>query len=500
MEKQRSYICIDLKSFYASVECVERGLDPLCVNLVVADKERTDKTICLAVSPSLKSFGIPGRARLFEVVQKVNEANKIRRGELGLKDFNGSSYDINVLNKDPFKKIDYVVAPPRMAKYIEVSSKIYDIYLKYVSSEDMHVYSVDEVFIDVTDYLKMYKMTPHELAMTIIRDVLNNTGITATVGIGTNMYLAKIAMDIVAKRMPADKDGVRIAELDEMSYRRQLWSHQPLTDFWRIGKGYVDRLKKLGLYTMGDVARCSLGKSDEYHNEKLLFDEFGINAELLIDHAWGIEPTLISDVKSYVPTGSSISEGQVLERGYKNDEALTVIKEMVSALSLELVKKGLVTDLIDLTVGFDVDNLKDENFSEEYSGEIAVDRYGRKVPKGVHGSVNLNEYTSSVKKLTSSLTALYNRLVDKNLLIRRMSVAVNTFDKKYVEERSKTNVQTSLFDEKKDDRIDKKDESVSRSVLKIQGKYGKNAILLGTSFKKGATRKKRNEQIGGHKA
>jgi len=500
MENERCYICIDLKSFYASVECVDRGLNPLTTNLVVADASRTEKTICLAVSPSLKSFGIPGRPRLFEVVQKVDEVNKARRKEINNKPFRGESYDLPTLNTDPFMRVSYIVAPPRMAKYVEISTKIYDIYLKYVSPEDMHVYSIDEVFIDLTNYLNMYKQTAHQLAMTMIRDVLSATGITATVGIGTNLYLAKIAMDIVAKKMPADKDGVRIAELDEKSYRTSLWAHEPLTDFWRVGGGYVKRLKELGLYTMGDIARCSLGGKNDYHNEALLYDEFGINAELLIDHAWGYEPTLISDIKSYIPSANSLSEGQVLERPYTSAEAKIVVKEMVGALMLNIVAKGLVTNLISLSVGYDIENLTDKKISAAYKGEVSIDRYGRKVPKSVHSSVNLGEYTSSVQKAESAVDKLYDRLVDLKLLVRRIVVAANTFLASDAEKKLDSYSQISLFDTPKDEKTEKKDEKVSKSVLKIQGKYGKDAILKGTSLEKGATQRKRNKQIGGHKA
>ncbi len=500
MNGKRSYVCIDLKSFYASVECVDRGLNPLTANLVVADASRTEKTICLAVSPSLKSFGIPGRARLFEVVQRVKEVNRERKNAIAGKAFRGKSHELPELEKNPFLELTYVVAPPRMAKYMQISTQIYEIYLKYVSAEDIHAYSVDEVFMDVTSYLKMYKKTAHELAVTMIRDVLESTGITATAGIGTNMFLAKVAMDIVAKHIPADADGVRIAELDEASFRRRLWAHTPLTDFWRVGRAYERRLNALGLYTMGDIARCSLGKPDEYYNEDLLYKEFGINAELLIDHAWGEEPALISDIKAYRPSAKSMSVGQVLEYGYDNDHARVVVKEMASSLVLDMVKKGYVTNLVDLTVGYDVDNLNFETSAYKYTGEITVDRYGRKVPKGAHASFNLGEYTASTRKIVAAVVDLFNRLTDKNLHIRRMYVAVNTVDKDKATAAKEVEQLSFFDDEKREDVVEQKDGKVSQSVLKIQQKYGKNAILMGNSFTAGATQRKRNKQIGGHKA
>ena len=498
--KSRVYLSIDLKSFYASVECASRGLDPLDVNLVVADSSRTEKTICLAVSPSLKSLGIPGRPRLFEVVEKVNAANEERRAEIGGKSFNGSSYYKSVLDGDPFKSIDYIVAPPRMAEYMAVSTRIYDIYLKYVAPEDMHVYSVDEVFIDVTDYLKIYNKTARELAMTMIKDVLNKTGITATAGIGTNLYLAKLAMDIVAKKMPADADGVRIAELDERSFRENLWSHLPLTDFWRIGKGLEKRLNKLGLYTFGDIARCSIAPLTERLNEEVLYKEFGVNAELLIDHAWGKENTLISDIKSYVPQSESLTEGQVLERGYPFEQARTVVKEMADALTLSIVKKGLVTNLITLDVGYDIENLSGEK-EGDFEGETAVDRYGRRVPKGVHGSYNFGGFTASSQKIVRAASELFSSIADEKLTVRRLNISANIFSKERVENGIASYTQTSLFDEGENvDLVEEKDGKISLSVIKIQGKYGKNAILKANSFTDGATRRKRNGQIGGHKA
>ena len=495
---KRTYICIDLKSFYASVECVERHLDPLSTNLVVADETRTDKTICLAVSPSLKSFGIPGRARLFEVKQKIKKVNDEREKKLAGGKFDGESFNIKTIENDRKKKVSFIVAPPRMAKYIEVSTKIYDIYLKYVAPEDMHVYSVDEVFIDATDYLKTYDLSPRDFAMTIIKDVLSNTGITATVGIGTNLYLAKIAMDIVAKKMPPDSDGVRIAALDEASYRKTLWEHRPLSDFWRVGPGISERLRKYGIYTMGDIAKCSVGGDGEFYNEELLFKEFGINAELLIDHAWGYEPTKISDIKSYKPSSNSLSIGQVLSNPYPFDKARIVVKEMANSLALDLVSKGLMTDLLTLTVGYDVGDVADG--ADLYDGEIVVDRYGRNVPKSAHGSSNLKKFTCSPTKIVSAFAGLFDRIVDKDLHVRRMYVVATAYDEKDVEKELSTFVQISLFDEKKRDFVEEKDKKVSKSVLKIKEKYGKNSILKGIDFEDGATEKKRNKEIGGHKA
>ena len=378
MAKQKTYIAIDLKSFYASVECKERNRDPLTTNLVVADKSRTEKTICLAVSPSLKSYGIPGRPRLFEVVQKVKEVNNRRRWKAPNRAFTGSSDDSTELNTNSALEIDYIVAPPRMAYYLEYSTKIYSIYLKYIAPEDIFPYSIDEVFIDATDYLNTYQMSAWELAMTMIQDVLKTTGITATAGIGTNMYLCKIAMDIVAKHIEPDENGVRIAELDEMSYRRQLWSHRPLTDFWRVGKGYAKKLEEHGLFTMGDIARCSIGKSNEFYNEELLYKLFGINAELLIDHAWGYEPCTMEHVKAYKPETNSASSGQVLHCPYDFEKAKLVVKEMTDLMVLDLVDKRLVTDQIVLTIGYDIENLTDPNRIGKYNGDVTIDRYGEK--------------------------------------------------------------------------------------------------------------------------
>jgi len=491
----RTYIAIDLKSFYASVECVERGLDPLDTNLVVADPTRTEKTICLAVSPSLKKYGIPGRARLFEANEKVREVNSLRRSLAPKNKLIGKSFYGHELDKNSLLEVDFIVAPPQMAKYMEVSTRIFDIYQKYISSEDIHVYSVDEVFIDATNYLKTYKKTAHELAMEMIRDVLNTTGITATVGIGTNMYLCKIAMDIVAKKMPADKDGVRIAELDEMSYRKELWEHRPLTDFWRVGRGISKKLESNGMYTMGDVARCSI------ENEDKLYKLFGINAELLIDHAWGWEPCRISDIKSYVPESNSLSVGQVLSTPYKFDKAKLIIREMTDNLVLDLVKKGLVTDQMVLTVGYDVENVKNVT-------ETQTDFYGRIAPKSAHGSINLKMPTSSTRIITGAVTELFDRIVDRTLTVRRMYVVANHVIKESSLKDKESYEQLDLFtdytkkeeDEKKQNKALEKEKKIQNTVISIKEKYGKNAILKGMNFEEGATAKERNEQVGGHKA
>ena len=417
--KQKTYIAIDLKSFYASVECRERGLDPLDTNLVVADESRTDKTICLAVTPSLKSYGISGRGRLFEVKQRVKEANAGRRHDAPGRKLEGSSYLFSELQSKPELAIDFIIAPPRMAYYMEYSTRIYEVYMKYVAPEDIVVYSIDEVFMDVTDYLNTYKLSPHDLAMKIILDVLETTGITATAGIGTNLFLCKVAMDIVAKHIPADANGVRIAELDEMKYRRELWAHQPLADFWRVGRGYAKKLEENGMFTMGDVARCS------HENEDLLYKLFGKNAELLIDHAWGWEPTTIEAIKAYRPSTNSLGSGQVLHCPYKADKAKLVLREMADLLVLDMVDKGLATDQIVVTVGYDIENLTDPERSKKYHGAIVKDHYGRAIPKHSHGTINLDGHTSSTKKIMCAVSELFDRIVDKNLLIRRLNITAN---------------------------------------------------------------------------
>ena len=469
----RTYIAIDLKSFYASVECVERGLDPLSARLVVADESRTDKTICLAVSPALKAYGIPGRARLFEVKQKA-------RG------------------------IDFVIAKPRMAKYIEVSCQIYDIYLKYVAPEDIHVYSIDEVFMDVTNYLATYKQTAHELPITMIRDVLRQTGITATAGIGTNMYLAKVAMDIVAKKMPADKDGVRIAELDEMSYRQKLWNHFPITDFWRVGRGIAEKLARYGIDTMGKVARQSV------KDEELLYKLFGVNAELLIDHAWGWEPCTIDYVKAYRPETNSMSSGQVLTEPYTFDKARNVVMEMADAISLELVEKRLLTNQLVLTVSYDRESLTRPDIASKYHGEIMMDYYGRPVPKHTHGTANLASYSSSSREIIDAVMYLYDRIVNRDLLIRRLNISTNRVirEDNRPQKMDKSPQQLDLFTDyesvektqKNKQKKLEKERRMQEAVIKIKQRFGKNAILKGTSYAEGATAKERNKQIGGHRA
>ena len=507
-EKNRSYIAIDLKSFYASVECIERGLNPMTTNLVVADAERSEKTICLAVSPSLKSHGISGRPRLFQVVQRINAINAERKCKAPGGRFTGSSFDDNVTASSPEYSVDYIVAPPRMAKYMEVSTEIYNIYLKYIAPEDIHVYSIDEVFIDATDYLKTYDMSPRELAMTMIKDVLDTTGITATAGIGTNLYLCKVAMDIEAKHIEPDKDGVRIAELDEMSYRRKLWDHRPLTDFWRIGKGYAEKLEKIGLYTMGDIARCSLGGPGEYFNEDMLYRMFGVNAELLIDHAWGWEPCRISDIKGYKPRNSSIGSGQVLHEPYTYEKAGIVVREMIDALSLDLVEKGLVTDQLVLNIGYDIANLSDPLLSAQYRGQVNTDRYGRSIPKHAHGTENLQRKTSSSQVLADAMMNLYRRITDKNLLIRRIAMSANRVtDEKCMEEKPEFQqldfftdyeaLQQQMEEEKS--RL-QEERQMQETLLNIKKKFGKNAVLKGMSLQEGATARDKNNQIGGHKA
>lgn len=504
----RTYIAIDLKSFYASVECVERDLDPLTTNLVVADASRTEKTICLAVSPSLKAIGIPGRPRLFEVVQKVREENNNRRKKISQNRFAGTSFSSIELAKSPELELSYIVAAPRMAYYMEYSARIYDIYLKYVAPEDMHVYSVDEVFLDVTSYLSMYKMTAHELAMTIIHDVLNETGITATVGIGTNMYLCKVAMDILAKKMPADKDGVRIAELDEMSYRKLLWNHVPLTDFWRIGHGYSKKLQENGLYTMGDIARCSIGKPNEYHNESLLYKLFGVNAELLIDHAWGWEPTTIAQIKSYKPQKNSISSGQVLPCAYDAKKARLIVKEMTDLLVLDLVEKGLVTDQVVLTIGYDIENLTNPIVRNKYEGEVSVDHYGRKIPKHAHGTFNLAEQTSSTKQIMEGVLKLFDSIVNPDMLVRRVNISANRVVPESEKKEEDEFVQMDLFTDyealkegkEEERRVLEREKKMQHAILDIQKKYGKNAVLKGMNYEEGAMTRQRNGQIGGHKA
>ena len=498
----RTYIAIDLKSFYASVECVERGLDPMTTNLVVADVSRTEKTICLAVSPSLKAYGIPGRARLFEVIQKVRDVNARRQQSAPNHALTGASSDAKALQASPTLAVDYVTAPPQMARYIEISSQIYHIYLKYIAPEDIHVYSIDEVFMDVTHYLKTYGLTARELAMRMILDVLHTTGITATAGIGSNLYLCKIAMDIEAKHIPPDEHGVRIAELDELHYRRALWSHRPLTDFWRVGRGYARKLEAHGLYTMGDVARCSM------ENEELLYKLFGINAELLIDHAWGWEPCTIADIKVYKPAANSCGSGQVLHCATPVDQARLIVREMADQLALDLVDKHLMTNQLVLTVGYDRENLTDPTRNAAYHGPVATDRYGRQIPKHAHGTTNLKQYTSSTRLILDAVTELFDRIVDKRLLVRRVNlVACRVLDEDAAREKdsceqldffsiTESAQQQAATEEKELERERRR----QQAMLAIKKKFGKNAIIKGMDLQEGATAMERNAQIGGHKA
>ena len=507
-------IAIDLKSFYASVECRERGLDPLKTNLVVADPSRTEKTICLAVSPSLKAYGIPGRPRLFEVVARVRAVNRERRSRAPGRRLSGQSHFRPELDANPSLAVDYIVAPPQMAHYMKISTRIYDIYTRYISPGDIHVYSIDEVFIDVTHYTHLYRAEARRsgmdvvryMALMLIREVLSATGITATAGIGTNLYLAKVAMDIVAKHVEADADGVRVATLDEMTYRRTMWDHRPLTDFWRVGKGYARKLEAEGLFTMGDIARCSEGGDGEYYNEALLYRLFGVNAELLIDHAWGWEPCRIADIKAYKPEESSISVGQVLPGPYTVDKARLIIREMTDGLVLELVRKGMVTDQVALTVGYGVENLARPEIRGAYEGPVVADWYGREVPKQAHGSINLDRYTSSTRRIVSSAMALYDRIINPKLLVRRMYVVFNHVkDEDAVQPEP---LQLDMFTDyaalsakEAAERADRdRERKQQQVVLQIKEKWGKNAILRGMNFEEGATARERNGQVGGHRA
>lgn len=507
-EKRKAYIAIDLKSFYASVECVERRLNPLTTNLVVADAGRTEKTICLAVSPSLKAYGIPGRARLFEVVQRVKEVNGERRRRAPGRQFAGASCHAPDLAQRPELELDYIIAPPRMAFYVEYSTLIYNIYLKYIAPEDIHVYSIDEVFIDATDYLAAYRMNAGELASKMVQEVLSTTGITAAAGIGTNLYLCKVAMDIVAKHVTPDENGVRIAQLDEMDYRRLLWNHRPLTDFWRVGHGYQRKLESVGLFTMGDIARCSLGGDGDYYNEDLLYRLFGINAELLIDHAWGWEPVTIDLIKAYKPESNSLSSGQVLQCPYDFAKGKLIVREMTDLLVLDLVEKKLVTDQMVLTIGYDIDNLTDPGIRSKYKGEVTVDHYGRRVPKHAHGTANLNRRTSSTRIIMDAVMELYERIVNPNLLVRRVTVAANHL----VDERETGDAECfeqldlftdySALEKEREAEAEKlaKERRLQEAMISVKRKYGKNAILKGMNLQEGAMTMERNNQIGGHKA
>ena len=499
---ERTYLAIDLKSFYASVECVERGLDPLTTNLVVADLSRTEKTICLAVTPSLKAWGISGRARLFEVVQRVKEVNARRLRSAPGRQFTGSSSSDPELKANPGLALDYIVAPPRMAHYMEWSTRVYNVYLKYIAPEDIHNYSIDEVLMDVTNYLDTYKLTARELARKIILDVLESTGITATAGIGPNLYLCKVAMDIMAKHIKPDTKGVRIAKLTEASYRHLLWEHRPLTDFWRVGPGYAKKIEWCGLYTMGDIARCSL------ENEELLYKLFGVNAELLIDHAWGWESCTIADVKAYQPESKSIGSGQVLQRPYVYDGTRLVVREMADQLALDLVDKGLVTDQLVLTVGYDRDNLSDPKKRQTYHGEVTTDRYGRAVPKHAHGTANLEEYTASTRRIIAAALELFDRIIDKELTVRRFYLTATRVadeasapDKKAFEQIDLFTDYAAKQEQENQEAADReREKKVQRTILDIKKKYGKNAILKGMNLQEGATAKNRNNTIGGHRS
>ena len=496
----RIFMCIDLKSFYASVECVERKLDPLKTNLVVADESRTDKTVCLAISPSLKQYGLGGRARLFEVKQKVKEINLQRRKLNNYRKFSGKSYLDEELKKNKNLELDFIVAPPRMAYYMKYSTNIYNIYLKYIAPEDILVYSIDEVFIDITDYISLYKCTPRQLVTKMIKDVYETTGITATAGIGTNMFLAKVAMDIVAKKCKPNEFGVRIAGLDEMTFRKKLWDHKPITDFWRVGKGIANKLAKNNMNTMGDVARCS------HYNEDLLYKLFGVNAELLIDHAWGWEPCTIEIAKSYKPTETSISSGQVLHEPYDNKKAKIIVQEMADNLALELVKKKFLTKQLVLTINYDIENLTNPDIFNKYFGEITLDSYGRKIPKHSHGTVNLEHYTSSSSIIMESFVNLFDKISNPILLIRKLNLTVS---KLICEDKVQTNKkveQINLFTDYKKKEIEEakqkddenKEKEIQKVILQIKNKYGKNAILKGMNLTEGATAIERNKQIGGH--
>lgn len=497
MEKQQNiYIAIDLKSFYASVECQERGLDPITTNLVVADKSRTEKTICLAVTPALKSYGIPGRARLFEVVQKVKEVNLQRKSKAPNHMFTGSSYDDIALKKNADLELSYIIAPPRMAYYMKYSTEIYKVYIKYFSPEDIFAYSIDEVFIDVTHYLKIYNMTPRELVTKVIQDVYETTGITATAGIGTNLYLCKIAMDIGAKHVKPNENGVRIAGLDEMTYRKLLWNHTPITDFWRVGKGYAKRLAKYGIFTMGDVAKTSI------ENEDLLYKLFGVNAELLIDHSWGWEPVTMKDVKVYRPMSNSISSGQVLHCPYNYEDTKLIVKEMTELLTLDLVEKNLVTSQLVLTIGYDIDNLTNPEISKKYKGEVTTDWYGRSVPKHAHGTVNLEHKTASTKIITKAVMELYDRIINKNLLTRRINITANnvvTLASINEEKFEQMDLFVDYKEVQKNKEKELKEREMQKVMLNIKKRYGKNAIIKGMNLQEAGTTIERNGQIGGHK-
>ncbi len=500
--KERVYIAIDLKSFYASVECRARKKDPFTTNLVVADASRTDKTICLAVSPALKAFGIPGRPRLFEVKQAIKEINRARLRALKGKAFQGKSDDIEELRENPALELDFIAARPQMKKYEEISAKIYSIYLRYIAPEDIHVYSIDEVFMDVTGYLRTYGLSARELAVKMIHEVFEETGITATAGIAPNLYLCKAAMDIVAKHIPADKEGVRIAELDEMSYRRILWNHRPLTDFWRVGTGYARKLESKGMFTMGDIARCAL------ESEDMLFKMFGVNAEYLIDHAFGVENTTIADIKAYKPQSTSTGAGQVLSQPYTVEKTRIIIREMAENLAMDLLSKGLVTDQIVITVGYDIENLRNPSVMQNYKGVIKTDHYGRKVPKSAHGSINLDRWTCSVKKIAEASLKLFDSIIEPDLLTRRVYITANHTRRENEVREEPVYEQLDLFtdygaleaEREKEEKELQREKRMQLTTLELRKKFGKNAVLKGTDLQEGANTIERNKQIGGHRA
>lgn len=499
---EKTYVAIDLKSFYASVECVERELDPLRTNLVVADAGRTEKTICLAVSPSLKAYGIPGRARLFEVVQRVAQVNAQRQGCAPNRQLTGKSCDAALLCQHRDWAVDYIVAPPQMEHYMHVSAKIYEMYLKFVAPEDIHVYSIDEVFIDATPYLKIYGVDGRGFAEMLIRQVLEHTGITATAGIGTNLYLCKVAMDIVAKHVEPDSRGVRIAQLDEIRYRQLLWNHRPMTDFWRVGRGYAKKLEKSGLYTMGDIARCSLGSQTDFYNEDFLYRLFGVNAELLIDHAWGYEPCTIADIKAYKPSANSVSSGQVLTCPYDWEKTRLVVREMADQLTLDLVEKRLTTNQLTLTIGYDVESLTRPEIRARYKGAVTTDGYGRKIPKPTHGTVNLERRMSSTRKIMEAVTALYDRISNREMLVRRLNLTANFLEREDAprQEFEQMDLFGNAQQREKEDADLEREKRRQRAMLEIKRKFGKNAIVRGMDLEEGATTISRNGQIGGHKA
>ena len=512
MPESRIYAAIDLKSFYASVECMERGLDPLTTNLVVADAARTEKTICLAVSPSLKAHGIPGRPRLFEVVQSVQQINARRLAEAirlrkavrqpdGRWGFAASSFHAPDIAADPSLRLDYITAPPHMAKYMDYSTRIYQVYLKYIAPEDIHVYSVDEVFMDVTPYLALYRMDARQLVSAMVQEVLTTTGITAAAGIGTNLYLAKVAMDIVAKHVPADENGVRIAQLDELTYRQQLWTHRPLTDFWRVGRGYARKLERAGLYTMGDIARCSIGQRSDFHNEDLLYKMFGVNAELLIDHAWGWESCTMADIKAYRPQSHSLGSGQVLSCAYTVDKARIIVQEMAEALALNLVAKGLVTDQIMLAIGYDIDSLRDPAIRSQYQGAVTTDPYGRQIPQHAHGSCHLGTLTSSTRRVVEAALAIFDRTVNPILLVRRLNIVAARILPEPSLATGESIQQLDFFSTiTESSPPDHRERQLQQATLRIHQRFGKNALVKGTNLQEGATAMERNMQIGGHKA